>query len=294
MHMLAIDIGGTNIQFGLFQDGELLFLKTIATPKEAILEAMIAASETFLSDYQADIAGIGIASAGIIDAENGVIKKASNIPSLVGVPVKAEMERVFNVPVFLNNDANCAALAEGVYGAAQGMSSYVCMTIGTGIGGGVVLNEKVVNGRSGFAGEVGHMTLFPGGLQCPCGKKGCWEQYASGSAIKRMIAEHPDGAIADYSPQQVFECASDNAACQAIVDQFIDHLAIGVTNLQYTFDPEAIVIGGGVIDSSAYWWDKFVTVLDEHAPIEVIVKQAQLKNHAGLFGASLLIKNEGV
>ncbi|MBP1948425.1 ROK family protein [Virgibacillus litoralis] len=289
MYTIGIDIGGTKIKFGMF-DGNSQLVKEdqIKTPKEAIVENMIVALEELIQDEK--IQGIGVASAGIVDFHNGVIKSCPNLHALANVPIKAMLEDAFQVSVVVGNDANCAALAEGTAGAARAVSSYICITLGTGIGGGIVHNNELVHGNSGYGGEVGHMTLVPNGIVCGCGRKGCWEAYASGKALERMISDDPELASNNYQPKDVFENYNNDVSCERVVDHYLEYLSIGLINLQYVFDPEMIVIGGGVIDSSKYWWNQLEEKMAATASIPVALQQAQLKNNASMIGASSLVK----
>ncbi|MGP4106046.1 ROK family protein [Virgibacillus sp. L01] len=289
MYTIGIDIGGTKIKFGMF-NGEARLVKEnqIKTPKEAIVENMIDAIKEMVQGQE--IHGIGVASAGIVDFHNGVIKSCPNLQALANVPIQAMLEDAFHVSVVVGNDANCAALAEGTAGAARAVSSYICITLGTGIGGGIVHNNELVHGNSGHGGEVGHMTLVPNGIVCGCGRKGCWEAYASGKALERMISDDPELTSKNYQPKDVFENYMIDASSKRVVDHYLEYLSIGLINLQYLFDPEIIVIGGGVIDSGKYWWSELEEKMAATASIPIVLQQAHLKNNASMIGASSLVK----
>ncbi|OZU88329.1 hypothetical protein CIL03_11805 [Virgibacillus indicus] len=288
MYTIGIDIGGTKVKFGLFNEQkQLVQTEDIKTPTEAVVETMINKIRDL--DKGIELKGIGIATAGIVDFEKGIITSAANIPAFVNVPLAEQLKSAFNVPVVVDNDANSAALAEGMSGAATSVKSYICIAIGTGIGGGIIHNNQLVHGLNGYSGEVGHMVIVPDGKQCGCGRKGCWEAYASGRALERMIQEDPVLSNKNFSPQQLFENYQENEYCKKIVDTFIDYLAIGISNLQYLFDPEMIVIGGGVIDSSEYWWENLVEKATNFSSIPLNLQQAHLKNNASMIGASYLV-----
>ncbi|WP_408006983.1 ROK family protein [Pseudalkalibacillus sp. A8] len=291
MFRIGIDIGGTKIKCGLFsQRNQLLYIEEIQTPKHAIVEQIISTLKTLIAGKQ--ILGIGVASAGIVDFKQGMITSATNLPSLEKVPLKDLLEMTFHVPVIVDNDANCAALAEGVAGRARSVSNYICITLGTGIGGGIIHNKRLVHGKNGFSGEVGHMSIFPDGIPCNCGKKGCWEKYASGKALERMIQSDPHLVSKKFTPKQVFERYVEDGASRKIIDQFIEYLSIGIVNLQYLIDPEMIVVGGGVINSSEQWWDALLKKVANTSSIPVNLQQAELKNDASMIGANLLINND--
>ncbi|MFC4557968.1 ROK family protein [Virgibacillus kekensis] len=287
MYTIGIDIGGTKIKFGMFEeDGQPFKVQEIKTPKELIAESMI---KTIIDMVQEnDIQGIGVATAGIVDYQNGIITSAANLPSLVDVPLGKMLEKAFHVPVVVDNDANSGAVAEGAIGAAKTVRSFICVTIGTGIGGGIIHNNELVHGRSGYGGEIGHMTIVPKGLPCGCGRKGCWEVYASGKALERMISKNP--YLKDYRPQDVFAKGAEKEPCKQIVKEYLEYLSIGIINLQYMFDPEMVVIGGGVIDSSTYWWDELVEKIASTSSIPINLQQAHLKNNASMIGANSLVK----
>ncbi|SDJ99080.1 ROK family protein [Sediminibacillus albus] len=289
MSTIGIDIGGTKIKFGMFDgNGQLIREDQIKTPKGAIVEYMIEEIKKMVQGEE--IHGIGVASAGIVDFQNGIIKSCPNLHALANVPIQVMLENTFNVSVVVGNDANCAALAEGTAGAARAVSSYICITLGTGIGGGIVHNNELVHGYNGYGGEVGHMTIVPNGIACECGRKGCWEAYASGKALERVIASDSDLASKNYLPKDVFNQYTMDATCKRIVDRYLEYLSIGLINLQYIFDPEMIVIGGGLIDSSEHWWDELEEKIDAAASIPVTLQQAFLKNNASMIGASSLVK----
>ncbi|PAV31243.1 hypothetical protein CIL05_00890 [Virgibacillus profundi] len=288
MYTIGIDIGGTKIKFGMLDEKkQLVQIDEIKTPKEEVLETIIGSIKSIIGENE--LKGIGIATAGIVDVEKGKVTSAANIPAFVNIPLVQKLEETFHVPVAIANDANSAALAEGKVGAAVGADSYICVAIGTGIGGGIIHNGELVHGRNGYGGEIGHMIIEPDGRQCGCGRKGCWEAYASGSALERMIQEDPVLAKETYHPRDLFENYTKNESCREIVDAFIEYLSIGISNLQYLFDPEMIVIGGGVIASGEHWWDKLVEKAANKSSIPLNLQQAQLKNDASMIGASFLV-----
>ncbi|MDC3412180.1 ROK family protein [Aquibacillus sp. 3ASR75-11] len=286
MYTVGVDIGGTKIRYGLFDARKLVRVEEMKTPKEAITERLIDDLRIFVQGRS--IQGIGIASAGIVDFKKRKIKRAANLRAIENVLLGEILEKELQVPVALENDANCAALAEAKKGAARSVDHSICITIGTGIGGGIIHDEEVVHGRNGYAGEVGHMVVVPSGKPCGCGRKGCWEMYASGKALERMIAEDSVLAGGGFTPKDVLERAGcDN--CRHVIDRFVEALANGLINLQYIFDPEMIVVGGGVTHSSEAWWDQLEKKVGE-ANIEVNVQRAHFQNDAGMIGASFLVK----
>ncbi|MYL47381.1 ROK family protein [Virgibacillus halodenitrificans] len=290
MNVIGIDIGGTKIKFGLFDEEHQLSRHTeIPTPKKNIIGTMIETIATLTLGKE--IRGIGVASAGIVDFSKGMITRATNLPDLEHAPLSNRLKDRFHVPVYVDNDANCAALTEGIVGAAKEVNHYICATIGTGIGGGVVQHKQIIHGLNGYSGEVGHMTLYPDGMRCDCGKKGCWERYASGRALEDAIHSQPSLSAKDYTPKDLFVHYPHDEQCKQIIDTFIHHLSIGIINLQYTLDPEMIVLGGGVVNATGPWWDSLIKEVNTASPIKVNLQRAQWKNDASMIGAALLVKN---
>ncbi|WP_273836244.1 ROK family protein [Guptibacillus sedimenti] len=290
MYTVGVDIGGTKIKIGLFSRELLIKEETIPTPQASVAERLITAIKGVVQDES--IHAIGVASAGIVHFQKGMIIRAANVRGLEEVPLKSLLEKAFHVPVVIGNDANCAAWAEGEIGAAQSVDSYICVTLGTGIGGGIVHNHKLIHGKNGYGGEIGHMVIMPNGVACGCGRNGCWEAYASGMALEKMISGHPLLTEKQYRPKDLFEHYTDQPSCKEIVDQFIDYLCLGIANLQYIFDPDRIVIGGGMIDSGEHWWTIFLENLSRQSSIPIDVQRAKLKNNASMIGASYLALQE--
>ncbi|RPF54287.1 ROK family protein [Aquisalibacillus elongatus] len=288
MTTLGVDIGGTTIKMAMF-DGQMNIIteKVIPTPKAEFLDHLIEAVEHHF-DLN-NLAGIGIATAGLVNVEKRLVISAANLSVLEGVPICDELEQHFNIPVAINNDANCAALSEAIEGAASDVPTSLCVTIGTGIGGGFVKNGRPLSGANGYAVEVGHMVVQAGGRSCGCGRNGCWEAYASGTAIQMYINEDDQLSNRRLSPEDVFNQYDEDANCHHIVKRFIQFLASGIVNLQYLYDPHKIVIGGGVIDSAHVWWTLLETELEKsNLPISIV--QAKYRNRAGVIGAALLVK----
>jgi len=209
------------------------------------------------------------------------------------------------VPVYVENDANCAALGEVWAGAAKGAESALMVTVGTGIGGGIVIHGKVYSGINGIAGEVGHMTLFPGGEQCACGRRGCWEVYASATALKRQTREamqaNPDSLMWNHAPdldkvsgKTAFKAQRDgDAAAAQVVERYLYYLSEGLINCVNIFQPEVVCIGGGVSNEG----DALLVPLREMVLRDCLsgenirmprIEAAQLSGEAGLIGAAML------
>ena len=261
MYYIGIDVGGTNLKAGLVrEDGQILavertplafenpeqFARTLAQLGQSVLrQAGVPASEVVS-------AGIGIPGA----VAGGDILYTCNIP-LRDVPLSRLFRQYLDVPVLLENDANCAAVGEWLCGAGRGTQQFIVVTLGTGVGGGLILNGKLYSG-SGMVGEVGHMVIQHGGAPCNCGRRGCWEAYASATGLIRMTREameaHPESLLHTVAAQN--GCVEGRTAFDAAVQgdetalglcrDYVSYLAAGVTNLINILQPEAVAIGGGV------------------------------------------------
>ena len=269
---IGVDLGGTNLRIAAVTgDGRLLEKITLGTKviqgRDEVINEMCAAIQQLSGRYgdRGKFLGAGIGVPGIIDMATGTLRKSANLPGWEDYPVRAEIERRLQAPVVLENDANVAALGEQWLGAARGVANAATVTLGTGIGGGIVLNGKIWHGMNGMAGEFGHVTIEPEGHPCGCGSRGCAEQYASAKAVMRMARE----AIASgEAPELVRAASSDpefgakavyNLAIQGdeharrIFRTFGRYLGILLAGLVNALNLDMYVIGGGV--SSA--WDAF-------------------------------------
>jgi glucokinase len=223
---------------------------------------------------------------GLVDRD-GVLRFAPNLPGVVDVPMRARLEHELGVRVVLENDATAACWAERQVGAAGGVDDVVVVTLGTGIGGGIVSGGQLQRGANGFAGEVGHMVVDPDGPPCPCGKRGCWERFASGSGLARLAGRPGETVTAAAK-------AGDTEALR-VMEEFAGWVALGLVNLAYLLDPQLFVIGGGLVDAGDVLLEPtrqaFNTLLAgavHRPPIGVVA--AQLGEHAGGIGAALLAR----
>ena len=293
---LGIDIGGTFIKLGVVTDqGEVLQRHKVSVDRseaEHIMATLINAIKEFcfsMGTGAESFAGIGISAPGSIDSINGrVALNGGNVPNWSGTEVFAALKEEFGLPVAIANDGNCAALGEAWTGAAKGCSEVVCITLGTGVGGGIISGGKLVEGRTGFAGEIGHFPTHAGdGALCVCGRRGCYERYASTSAlVRKASAVNPDWD----SGYNIFKSLDEGDADAAtIVDGWLDEIAYGIAGLVHIFNPEVVLIGGGV---SAQ--EKFVITPVKERVLSLVmpdfaesleVKSAELGNDAGMVGA---------
>ncbi|HUR23559.1 MAG TPA: ROK family protein [Acidimicrobiales bacterium] len=303
---VGIDVGGTKcLGVALDGSGSVVAEHRVATPDgaEAVLDA-VAGVATALGCAPGWTMGLGMP--GLVDAQ-GSLAFAANLPGVFDLPVRAALERrLAGVAVTVDNDANCAAWAEHRLGAARGSSHVVMATLGTGIGGGVVSDGRLVRGAHGFGGEIGHMVVDPAGPVCPCGQRGCWERFASGDALGRMGREAAAGGgafrvleLAGGDPPAVRGEHVTRAAAEAdgdaleLLGQFAWWLALGLANLANLLDPERFVIGGGLVEAGelllAPARDAFGGLLQGsgHRPPPPIVG-AVMGEYAGAVGAALL------
>jgi glucokinase len=286
---IGVDLGGTNLRIAAVSaDGQLLEKVTLGTKvalgRDHVITEMCDAIQRLSTQYRATgkFLGAGIGIPGIIDMQTGMLRKSANLPGFEEYPVRAEIERRLQTRVVLENDANVAALGEQWLGAARGIPNMAVVTLGTGIGGGIVLDGKIWHGMNGMAGEFGHMTLEPEGHPCGCGSHGCAEQYASASAIVRMARE----AIARGEAPSLAQVASSDAEFGAksiynlaiqgdeharkIFRSFGRYLGILLASLVNSLNLDMFVLGGGV--SSA--WDAYAPNMFEELRARSLVYAA--------------------
>ncbi len=302
---LAVDIGGTAVKIGMV-DGEGNFLHTSEYPVDfdgyetPILDTVIKSCGIFLEEYDEDdvpLLAIGVSATGSINTVKGTVDgSAGHIKNWKGSRIKEEMEARFPVPVYVLNDANAAALGEVWLGAARGKRNVVAVTIGTGVGGGIIVNSQLLLGANGFAGEVGHITIRYGGRECPCGNTGCLEEYASMTALVRQVRQEIEAgrlegiSAGEVNGRRIFEeIRKGNKALERIADQWMDVIAAGITGFVHIFNPETVIIGGGVSSQQELFIDKvrekaFARMHPEFA-IGLEIVAAKLANNAGMAGA---------
>ena len=261
---IGIDVGGSK-SLGVLVDEQGAVLAERRTPTPRTADALLACLGDLVASLGPGAPGcpVGVGVPGLVDRD-GVLRFTPNLPGVVEVPVRAFLERHEHGPFVVLNDATGAMWAELTRGAAVGALDGVMATIGTGIGGGVVLGGELVGGHHGFAGEFGHMVVDPSGPACPCGKRGCWERYASGSGLAWLareaaaagaagrVLELAGGALGDVRGEHVTTAAAEgDADALAVVDRFAWWLGLGLANLAAVLDPELIVLGGGLIEAGA-------------------------------------------
>ena len=284
--VLGVDIGGTKIRMGVIDDsGQILYDEQIPTqiPLYPYLEENIL---RILAE-QPEISAIGVGTHGFVDPKQGkVIYAAETLPGWTNTPVKEWLEKATGKRVEVENDANAVALAEAKFGAAQGLDRVVVLTLGTGLGGGVLWDGKLLSGGPhGGAAELGHMILYPNGVKCACGRLGCSEMYVSGTALRRRIRE----AGLAITPPELFENARTDPAAQQVVEEFTRDLALVISSLQAAFDMEMVIIGGGVSEAADLWMESLQQQLKPVLLNPLAVEVARFENDAGILGAALLV-----
>lgn len=285
-NVMGVDIGGTKIRLGIIDvAGTILYDEKIPTqfPLYPYLEKNVL---RIIESYP-EVESIGIGTHGFVDPKKGHILFATEaLPGWTGTKVKEQLEAATRRHVEVENDANCAALAEAKFGAAKGFARVVCLTLGTGLGGGIIWDGKLLSGGpNGGAAELGHMTLYPDGAACTCGRKGCYEQYVSGTGIQRRIHE----AGLAMTPFEMFQTATTNNSSRKILEAFTHDLAIVISSLQAVFDMDSVVIGGGVSESAGFWWPQLIDQLELVLLNPLDVQTAKFGNDAGVLGAALLV-----
>ena len=287
MRILAFDIGGTFIKYGIVNDN-FEFEEIHKTPTDAqqggqaIIEKIIGIIEQY-----DNIDRIGISTAGQVDSENGiVVYSTDNIPYYTGMTVKKLIENRTSIPTFVENDVNAAAIGEAVFGAAKNCNDFICVTYGTGIGGTIYLNGKIYKGSRSSAGELGHMIVHAGGKQCTCGGEGCYECYASANALINAVNKISKEPLDGF---QIFEKKNfEKPEIRSEIDKWIDEIILGLINIIYIFNPPLIVLGGGIMNED-YIIDLidrkiYSKLMDNYKNVNIV--RAKNGNKSGLLGAA--------
>lgn len=312
MYYIGVDVGGTNIATGVMnEEGKLIKKVSVKalgnrTPQEITgdvyksIEAVMKEAEITENDFEY----IGVGIPGCVDNTVGKIILTENM-NLSDFEFVKELQKYINKPVYMANDANCAVYGEMMAGAATGCSNVVMITIGTGVGGGFVINKNIYEGTNGAAMEVGHMVIDNNGIICNCGRPGCWEKYASATALVRITKEYmekyPDSLMhtflsdsGEVNGMTAFKAARANdEAGMKVVDVFAEYLAVGIANLINLFQPEVVLVGGGVSNEGDFLLDRVrahikKTVYAYEKIPSTVIKKADLGNDAGIIGAGFL------
>ncbi len=309
--LIGIDVGGTNIRMGMVtQEGELWrkiqYPTNIAQGGLALFERMVLKLEDFIRGGIQGVdprISIGIGIAGAIDMRRGIITSSPNLPDLKGFALRDFLEKKISHPIVIENDANAFTMGEGWVGAARGSIHYCGITLGTGVGGGIVVEGKILHGAGGMAGEVGHMVINSEGPLCGCGGRGCLEVYASATGIRRMTLEAVEqgrgegilkwsgGDPQEITSEKIFEAAqSGDLTAKNIFNEMGRYLGLGLVNLIHLFNPEKIVIGGKVSRAWDYFIGSAMETIQERSTKgsreDVQIIQAKCGDDAGMLGAA--------
>lgn len=312
---IGIDVGGTNVKIALVDDkGKIIYSNSVPTYAQMGYEYTVNNIKQAIRDLMketntkpSDIQGIGFDFPGQVDYKTGVVKLAPNIPGWVNVPIAKMIEDEFHIPTRIDNDVRCAALGELKFGAGKGCENFVCITVGTGIGSGLVINGKLVRGAANAAGEIGHIKLqMQDGPICGCGDTGCLEAFASGPSIVAMAQEYlksgkstkfremagVDGEITPYIVAKAAE-AGDPVA-KRIFEKTGYYIGMGLVSVINLLNPEKVIIGGGVAEAGDLLLEPIRKTIKERAMViagsTVEIVPAELGNSAGVIGASMLVE----
>ncbi|TCT15370.1 glucokinase /transcriptional regulator [Natranaerovirga pectinivora] len=312
MYTIGIDLGGTNIAIAITKEGKILIKKSIPTFNKRdykdIVKDMGDTSLALINEVglsKDEIQSVGIGSTGLCDSNSGTIIYSSNL-NFNNAPIREAFQKYLNVPVYIENDANVAAFGEYHYGAGKKYKDLVAITLGTGVGGGIILDGRLITGSFNGGGEIGHMVIEAKGEQCSCGRKGCWEAYSSATALIRdtkkaalqfphsMINKLVENDLNKINGKTPFDAAElGDEIGKKVIKQYIEYLSIGMANIINIFQPEVIVISGGISNQR----DKLIEPLKERISKKIYggikyfktdIRVAELGDEAGVLGASIL------
>jgi glucokinase len=313
MYYVGVDVGGTNLVAGVVTEDNQVIARAKCRASdchtaEEMTHAIVTISRQAVENAGLtpdQVAHVGVGIPGAVERKAHFIYKTVNAPYEM-YPFGQEFRKEWDIPVYLENDANCAVIAEFLVGAAQGTESALMVTLGTGVGGGLINYGRLEGGINLIGMEIGHMVIEVDGIPCPCGRKGCWEQYSSANGLKRAtreaIAEYPDSLLAQMAQEQgkvsgrlAFEAARNGCpVAAAVTEGYLKHLIEGLSNLVNIFQPEVIVLGGGV--SNERDEDFLIPIRKKIAGVHYTMSglvqtkiiKAGLGGDAGIIGASLL------
>jgi glucokinase len=298
---LGIDIGGTNIKAGIVTDsGVLIHQLLIATEAAAGADALIRkllevvhSAAAYCQSNHIELVGIGVGTAGQVNRRTGVVAGATaNLPGWAGMRLAERLTAETSLGAVVDNDVNMIAYGEAWQGAGSALDDFLCVSLGTGVGGTMMIHGRIYHGRDGYAGEFGHQIIEKGGAACTCGNRGCWEQYASVTALKRMAAASGlDARLQE--PIALFDSArSGDRTAIGVIDRYASYVAAGLVNLIHIVNPSAIVIGGAITAQGDFLFDrirdevalKVLPVFQQSSPISIV--PAALGEFAGVIGAA--------
>ncbi len=304
-YVIGVDLGGTNIRAAaITKEGEILHRVKIATEvskgKESVIANILKIIETIREKTKGfKLSAIGMGIPGIIFFDKGIVARSPNFPDWIDFNLRERLSKDLDVPFYIDNDANLAAVGEGWVGAGKEFNSFCMLTLGTGVGGGIVLNKEIWRGEYGMAGELGHITIYPEGHPCPCGNRGCLEQYASATGIVRMALEKSQisNLKSQITADSLYQLAKNGDRYSLEIFQKMGRiLGIGIADLVNILNIELFVLGGGVADSWDYFIDSAIDEIKKRTyritGERVKVVKAELGDDAGIFGAAYMAMRE--
>ncbi len=295
-YSIGVDLGGTNLRAAAIDEGGKMLDKIAGSTqleagRDAVVSDIVQAIEALRSRTGKNLAGVGVGVPGFIVMDTGLIIGSANLPEFNHYPMRDEIERRLGAKVILENDANAAALGEKWMGAGRGVDDLVLLTLGTGIGGGIISNGRVVHGHVGMAGELGHITVVPNGNPCGCGNTGCLEKHASATAISSMAKLI--GLGAELTSEDVFhQAVAGEARAKAIFTNMGEALGVALATLINIFNFPLYLLSGGPLPAWDYFAPAMLAEIERrsftyrNAPTRV--ERAKLGNEAGLYGAAYL------
>ena len=313
MYRIGVDLGGTNIATGVIDENYKIIgrgkVKTRAPrPAEAIFDSIKEAVDMAVVNagisYD-EIISVGVGTPGSVNKDTGAIEFSNNL-KFHNVPAKAMLEERLKKPVYLENDANAAALGEAVAGSGNGVKNFVAVTLGTGVGSGIIIDGKIYRGSNFCGGEMGHMVINVDGIPCNCGRKGCWEKYASATALVSQAVEAMqgdkasllwqtcDGDLNKVDGKSIFDAVDlGDETAKAVVDRYLYYVSVGIANVVNALQPETVCVGGGISGQG----EKILQPIRDmvkaerysvYAENQANIVPALLGNDAGIIGAALL------
>ncbi|MBR2876848.1 MAG: ROK family protein [Clostridia bacterium] len=313
MYRIGVDLGGTNIATGVLDENNQIIgrgkVKTRAPrPAPEIFDSIKEAVDMAVADAgisMDDVKSIGVGTPGSVNKDTGAIEFSNNL-QFNNVPAKEMLESRLKKTVYLENDANCAALGEAVAGCGDGVKDFVAVTLGTGVGSGIIIDGRIIRGSNFCGGEMGHMVINVDGIQCNCGRKGCWEKYASATALVSQAVEAMqnnktsllwktcDGDLNKVEGKTIFDALDlGDTTAKEVIDRYLYYVSIGISNIINALQPEIICVGGGISGQGekilrpirAYVSQERYSV---HSSKQTIILPAKLGNDAGIIGSALL------
>lgn len=312
MYTIGVDIGGMSVKVGLVDENGKILIKNrrvTADTAQKLVSNVAEQINEIINEKNisiADVKGIGVGCPGVIDSENGIVKSSCNLP-FYDFNIVKEMQKYYNLSVKISNDANVAALGETIFGCAKQYKNSVMFTLGTGVGGGIVIDKKIYEGGHSMGAELGHVTLVAEGERCGCGRKGCIEAYCSATALIKqtktamqdnnnsVMWEFVKGDINNVDGRTAFECSKQgDLSAIKVVDNYVAYLSDAIMGMLNIFRPDAFIIGGGISAQAEYLTDKIKAYCKRYdygykgSPVAEILTAA-LGNDAGIIGAAALL-----